>query len=52
MIVFGKVFLANALPNCLQSEEFDNESACAGVGIYLVKWFLCSALAMILISVR
>lgn len=51
MLVIGEVFLATALPNCLLSEEFDNESVCAGAGISLVKWFLGSAVAMILISV-
>ena len=51
MLVVGEVFLATALPNCLLSEEFDNESVCAGAGISLVKWFLGSAVAMIFISV-
>ena len=51
MLVIGEVFLATALPNCLLSEEFDNESVCAGAGISLVKWFLGSAVAMIFISV-
>ena len=51
MLVIGEVFLAAALPNCLLSEEFDNESVCAGAGISLVKWFLGSAVAMIFISV-
>merc|ERR1712126_715861 len=50
MLVIGEVFLAAALPNCLLSEEFDNESVCAGAGISLVKWFLGSAVAMIFIS--
>ena len=51
MLVIGEVCLAAALPNCLLSEEFDNESVCAGAGISLVKWFLGSAVAMIFISV-
>ena len=51
ILLIGEVFLATSLPNCLLSEEFDNESVCAGAGISLIKWFLGSAMSMIFISV-
>lgn len=50
ILLIGEVFLATSLPNCLLSEEFDNESVCAGAGISLIKWFLGSAMSMIFIS--